>query len=303
MRIRSVTTLAVLVSSFVLASCADTGGGGGGGGGTTTDTSTGTGNDTSTSTGGDTSTTKTDTTSQAGTEKSIVDIQKASVACKAGADGKEPQSFGAAAGITIRNAVVTSPGSKANKDGSLVGIYVQQKGGGQFSGIYVTGKKDSEVGQVAPGDVITITGDVSDYYCFTEIFNKFAVIESQGQEMPMPVTVTTDDIGDIAGKDKTEPYEGVLVQLHDVTVGDDALGSDGKPHGEQYVGKTADDKALRMGSTFFGVYLSDKNADGTYTPKYPKGTKLGTVTGVLQYSFGAFTLEITKDPENVIKAK
>ncbi|MBI5610106.1 MAG: hypothetical protein HY902_14620 [Deltaproteobacteria bacterium] len=290
-----------MLSSLVLASCANTSSGGGGTT-STADTATNTGNDTGSTTGNDTgSTTKTDTGSQAGTEKSIVDIQKASAACKPGADGKEPASFGDVAGITIRNAVVTTPAKKQTSDGGLVGIYVQQKNGGQWSGIYVIGKKDSEIDQVAPGDVITITGDVKDYYCFTEVNNKFAVIESQGQEMPMPITVTTDDIGDIAGKDKTEPYESVLVQLHDVVVGDDALGSDGKPHGDQYIGKTADDKALRMGSTFFGVYLSDKKPDGTYAPKYPKGTKLGTVTGVLEYSFGAFRLVISKDPEGVVK--
>jgi hypothetical protein len=297
MRIRLLTPFVVAVSSLVLASCANTSSGGGVAAGTEADTTTSSGKDTTTSTGGDTGTTaKTDTTSQSGTEKSIVDIQKASAACTG-----DPASFGDVAGLTIRNAVVASPARKQTTDGSLVGIYVQQKGGGQWSGIYVIGKKDSEIGQVAPGDVITITGDVKDYYCFTEMNNKFAVIESQGQEMPMPVTVTTADIGEIAGKDKTEPYEGVLVQLHDVVVGDDALGSDGKPHGEQYVGKTADEKALRIGSSFFGVYLSDKNADGTYSEKYPKGTKLGTLTGVLQYSFGAFTLVITKDPENVVK--
>ncbi|MSQ83890.1 MAG: hypothetical protein EXR77_13560 [Myxococcales bacterium] len=242
-----------------------------------------------------------DGTTSAGEEKNIVDIQKASAACPTPA----PQSWGEMLGVTIRNAVVTSPGRAEGSAGTLTGLFVQQKGGGQFSGVYVTGKKDGELGQVKPGDVITITGDVKDYYCFTGMFAKFITIESQGKELAVPVTVTTDDIGDKAGGEKTEPYEGVLVQLQDVVVGDDALGSDNKPHGEVYVGKSADDKALRIASSFFNVYLSDKTkgADGkdVFTPKYPKGTKLGTLTGVVEYAFGVYRLVITKDPSGVVK--
>jgi predicted extracellular nuclease len=258
----------------------DTAGGGGGGGGS--DTSSGGGSDSSGS---------------AGSEKSIVDIQKNSVTC--GADGKDPQFFGEVKGITIRNAVVVSPGRKEGSGGTLTGVFVQQQKGGEFSGIYVVGKKDGELGTVKPGDVITITGDVKDFYCFTEIYATFVTIESQGEAMATPLTVTTDDLGDIAGKAKTEPYEGVLLQLQNVVVGEDALGTDGKPHGEIYVGKSADDKALRIASSFYGVYLSNKNTDGTFTPKYPKGTKLGTLTGVLEYGYGTYKLMLTQDPENV----
>lgn len=291
---------AVTCTSALIMSCANTGGSSGGGA-TGADTATGSGSDTSAAgtdvkAGGDTGSAGTkDTTAASGQEKSIVDLQKASAACT----GDQP-SFGELTGVTIRNAVVATPAKKQTSDGGLIGIYVQQKGGGPWSGIYVIGKKDSEVDQVKPGDTITITGDVKDYYCFTEINNKFAAIET-AKEAPVAVTVTTDDIGDIAGKDKTEPYEGVLVQLHDVVVGEDALGSDGKPHGDQYVGKTAADKALRLGSGFFGVYNSEKKPDGTFTAKWPKGTKLGTVTGVLEYSFGTFRLVISKDPEGVVK--
>lgn len=258
---------------------------GGGGGGSGTDTAGGGGGGTDSS------------SSSAGSEKSIVDIQKNSAAC--GAEGKDPQVFGEVKGITIRNAVVVSPGRKEGSAGTLTGVFVQQDKGGVFSGIYVVGKKDGELGTVKPGDVITITGDVKDFYCFTEVYATFVTIESQGEAMPTPLTVTTDDLGDIAGKAKSEPYEGVLLQLHDVVVGDEALGTDGKPHGELYVGKTADDKALRIDDSFYGVYLSNKNADGTFTPKYPKGTKLGTLTGVVEYAYGAYKLLLTRDPENV----
>lgn len=280
-------------AAIALSACANTSSGTTG---TGTDAATGT---TDTGVKADTVTT-TDTsgskdTITAGTEKSIVDLQKASEACPS----PDPQTWGEAAGVTIREAIVTTPSKKQTSDGGLVGVFVQQKGGGQYSGIYVIGSKTSEIGQVKPGDIVTITGDVKDYYCATQLTNKFTTIES-GTGVPTAITVTTDDIGDIAGKAKTEPYEGVLVQLQNVVVGPEALGSDGKPHGDYYIGKTADDKALRMGSAFFGVYMSDKNGD-VFTPKYPTGTKLGTVTGVLEYSFGTYRLVISKDPEGVVK--
>ena len=295
-RVRFFNRTAVLTcaAALALSACANTSSGGTG---SAADTATG-GTDTSSpkdsATGGDTGSGGTDT-STAGTEKSIIDLQKASEACPS----PDPQTWGEALGVTIREAVVTTPTKKQTSDGGLIGVFVQQKGGGQYSGIYVIASKTSEIGQVKPGDIITVTGDVKDYYCATQISNQFASIEA-GTAEPTAVTVTTDDIGDIAGKAKTEPYEGVLVQLNDVVVGPEALGSDGKPHGDYYIGKTKDDKALRMGSAFYGVYLSDKDGT-TFTPKYPTGTKLGTVTGVLEYSFGTYRLVISKDPTGVVK--
>ena len=280
-------------AALALSACANTSSGSAGG--ATADTATGT---TDTGAKADTAT-ATDTGggkdgSSAGAEKSIVDLQKASEACPS----PDPKQWGEAAGVTIREAIVTTPAKKGSSD-AFVGVFVQQKGGGQYSGIYVSGSKSSEIGQVKPGDIVTITGDIQDFYCSTQMISKFATIEA-GTAVPTAITVTTDDIGDIAGKVKTEPYEGVLVQLKDVVVGPEALGSDGKPHGDFYIGKTADDKALRMGSAFFGVYMSDKNGE-VFTPKYPTGTKLGTVTGVLEYSFGTYRLVISKDPEGVTK--
>ncbi len=278
--------------------CAQTTNGGGGSvvadtGGTAAADTTGAKTDTvaaGETAGGDSST--------VGAEKNIIDLQKASAACPT----PNPDFYGASLGVTIRNAIVTSPGRDEGnaKPATLIGLFVQQKSGGQWSGMYVTGKKSDELGQVKVGDVITMTGDVKDFYCFTQIQSKFTTIETLGKELAVALTVTTADLGDIAGLEKTEPYESVLVQLHDVVVGEDALGSDGKAHGDVYIGKDDKDKALRMGSGFYGVYMSDKK-DGTFTPKYPKGTKLGTVTGVVEYSFNTFRLVITRDPEGVVK--
>lgn len=285
--------------------CASTGGGGGGVADTSaTGTADTTGTKTDTGSAGDTTAAKTDTgstggdSSSVGAEKNIVELQKASATCPT----PNPASFGEALGVTIRNAIVTSPGRDEGKatPATLIGLFVQQKNGGQWSGMYVTGKKSDELSQVKVGDVITMTGDVKDFYCFTEIYSKVTTIESQGKELPVALTVTTSDLSETDAV-KSEPYEGVLVQLHDVVVGEVALGSDGKDHGDVYVGKDDKDKAVRMGSGFYGVYMSDKNKDGTYTAKYPKGTKLGTVTGVVEYSFNAYRLVITKDPEGVVK--
>lgn len=301
-----VTIFLGILAAFA-AACANTSGSGGGSGPAATDTAGGSAAaDTKTGSDGTASGTDTkaagDAASSVGEEKNVVDIQKASEKCPK----PEQQSWPPMEmpGVTVRNLVVTSPSRPEGTGGTLVGLWAQQKGGGQWSGIFITGKKAAELGQVKPGDVITVTGDVKDFYCFTEMNAKVVTIESQGKELPVALTVTTDDLGDKAA-DKSEPFESVLLQLHDVVVADDALGTDGKTHGEQYVGKTADDKALRMYGTFPGVYLSDKTKDAAgkdvFTEKYPKGTKIGTLTGVVEYTFGVYRLNVTKDPEGVVK--
>lgn len=226
---------------------------------------------------------------------SIVDVQKASAACTG-----DPASFGEHLAVAVKGAVVTTPQKKVTADGSLLGLYVQAPGGGPWSGLFVIGKKGTDLEQAKVGDVLDIVGDIKDYYCFTQMNSKWVTFAEASPVAPSAFPVTTLEIGDIAGKAATEPFESVLVELHDVVVGNDALGADGKPHGDQFIAKVSNANALRMGAAFPSVANVVKNANGTYSPKWPKGTKLGTVTGVLEYSFGVFRLVISKEPQGVL---
>ena len=236
-----------------------------------------------------------------GTAKSIAEIQKASVDCPT----PNPPSYGEMAGVTLTEVVVTSPTAAAGTTGKLVEVYVQDKAGGPFSGMPVVGQKAGALGLVKPGDLLTLTGDVKDFYCFTQMYAGTVGLVGAGAAAPVAYPVATTDLGDKAGPAKTEPYEGVLVEFTNVVVGDDALGNDGKPHGEVYIGQNAGDKAVRLASAFLGVYLADKttgpSGEAVYTPKYPKGTKLGTVRGVVEYSFDTYRVLLTEDPLSVVK--
>ncbi len=220
----------------------------------------------------------------------ISEIQQGSVGCPS----PDPAAWNQLPGVTITGATVVTSQRKLNTDGSMIGVYVQQ-GSGQWSGLFVIGAKDGPLGALNLGDVVNLTGDVKDYYCLTEMYVTAATTTAVGQSA-QATTATLYQVGDSAGPAKSEAWEGALVELHNVVTGGDALGTDGKPHGDFWVGMTKGDTALRVGAGFPGVYTSVKQADGTFLPKYPAGTMLSTVRGVIDYNFGTFRLLLTEDP-------
>lgn len=225
----------------------------------------------------------------------IAEIQKASAACPA----PEAAAWGELPGVTIQGAVVVSPARKMNADGTFIGLYVQQ-GGGQWNGLFAVGQADGPLGSLKLGDKVDLTGDVKDFYCVTELFVTAATTQAAGMTSQTSV-VTTYQVGDQAGPAKSEAWEGVLVSLSDVVASGDALGTDGKPHGDFFVGLSGTDQALRVGAGFPGIYTSVKQPDGTFAAKYPLGTKLGKVHGVIDYNFGTYRLLLTEDPSVVLK--
>ena len=220
----------------------------------------------------------------------IADSQKGSVNCPS----PDPQTWNSLPQVTITDALVVSAARKLAADGSTIGLYVQQ-GAGQWSGMMVMGSKDGPLATLQLGDVVTLTGDVKDYYCLTEMYVTAATTISTGS-IPKASTVTLYQVGDGAGATQSEPWEGTIVELKNLVASGDALGTDGKPHGDFWVGMTNGDQGLRVGATFPGVYTSTKQPDGTYTPKYPAGTKLSKVRGVVDYNFGTYRLLLTEDP-------
>ena len=227
----------------------------------------------------------------AGTEKSIVDIQKSDPSMKCA----KPTGFTTALkGVKVSSAIVVSPvnATTTSAGKKLEGVWVQQKGGGAWTGLYLeTDAGATAIGTLKVGDTITAIGDIEEFYCMTQMQPTVVTVETAAAELPAPVTVDIAKLGDAATDADNESYESVLVTVNNVILTNDAaLGTDGKPHGEMYLGLVAGTDLLRMGSVFPGVYLSDKNPDGTYTPKWAKGQKFASITGVMQYSFGKFRL-------------
>jgi len=244
-----------------------------------------------------------------GTEKSIIEIQKgeASVKC-ANATGFT----NVAKGVMISGGIVVSPVNKDTKKG-LAGVYIQHKGGGPFSGLYLTDKLPGTLDALKVGDTITVVGELKEYYCFTELQPVVVTPETAPSGLPTPVTVDIANIGDKASDTDNEQWESVLVTLHDVVLSSTAacawdaatkkckVDTSGNPisYGDMFLGKDEADESLRMASAF-GVFLTDKGPNGTYPSKWPKGTRFSSITGVVEYAFGRFTFHPVSDKAIVV---
>lgn len=291
--LRFASRLAVLSTAALVAACASTASGGGEADtSTTTQDTAGGGKDTAsgqdTSTGGDT---------VSGSTVTIAQIREANKTC--GSAGTDPQNFGDQKGVTVENVVVATPWKKANTEGTLFAVFVQSPGGGQYSGLYVVGTADA-IKALKVGDKITVQGDVKDFYCQSQIYSKTITVVTAGVELATATTVTQVEVGEKATREQNEAFEGVLISVDNVVMGGEALSTQGKPVGNYFVGADENDNAIRIGSDYVGVYLTDKVGD-TYPLKYPKGTKFGRLQGIYEYGFGQYRLTLTKDPTGIVK--
>lgn len=114
---------------------------------------------------------------------------------------------------TFENLTVVSP--RFTPTDTIHGYYVAE-GAGAWKGVQLT--VDASMGtDLQPGDVITITGEGKEFYCFTQVkVLQPPTLVSQGG----PVPASTDVLGATVAPTSVdaEPYEGVLVRLTDVTV-------------------------------------------------------------------------------------
>ncbi len=98
-------------------------------------------------------------------------------------------------GSVVRfNGIVTA--KKASGSG-----YFVQSGEGDYNGIYVYGP----VAAVTVGDNVTIEGTVDEYFSLTEIASPKVTVNSSGNALPAPKTITTGEM--------LEAYEGVLIKI------------------------------------------------------------------------------------------
>lgn len=121
------------------------------------------------------------------------------------------------------------------------------------------------------GDLVEVTGEVSEYYGLTEIANGEATVLSSGNPLPDPEVLPTGDVSQ-------EQWESVLVRVENVTVVDEDLG-----YGEWLV----DDGS--------GGVRVDDLGDYSYTPS--NGDLLDFVQGPLYYSYDNFKIEPRDDDD------
>jgi len=178
--------------------------------------------------------------------------------------------------VDLKDVVVTSPYFTDSKDNG--GFFIAEQAGGEYSGIqvYVFADVSAELAtmnkQPKLGDVLTISGQ------YTEFFEYSEITLSKADNLTITGTGTVPDAAVVApadiatGGSKSEPYEGVLVAVEDVTVSKPVV-----DFGEFEVtgGLVVDD-------LFFAPDPGPNPAMGdVYT----------RITGLLSYSFAVFKLE------------
>ena len=158
-------------------------------------------------------------------------------------------------------------------------LWVQDAAGGLHSGVIVfplTPPEDSLV----PGSVVDVEGQVTEYFCTTEIEDAVVTAVSVGL-VPLPLDVADvaalHDPAPMAGvcdaAGTAEPYEGVLVRIRDVSV---VAAPD--MYGEWTVG-----------AAIAPVHVDDVMHDAAPAPA--PGDCFFEIIGVLHYSYGVFKIE------------
>jgi len=94
-------------------------------------------------------------------------------------------------------------------------FYISDETGGPWSGLYVYHRNTSNA--VSLGDMVKLTGRITEYYSLTEMDNISAYeILSQGNTLPPAADLSTSEIA--YGAASSEQWEGVLVRVTDVQI-------------------------------------------------------------------------------------
>ncbi|MBL9103729.1 MAG: hypothetical protein JNL82_22475 [Myxococcales bacterium] len=169
--------------------------------------------------------------------------------------------------VTVEGVVATS-GLTFKKDG----FFVEDPAGGQFSGIFVY--VGAMAVNVAPGDVLTITGSYDEFFDASQIKVAAAADVKKTGTAPLPAAEVLAP-ADIASAPAAEPWEGVLVQVDNVMVSKVV----------DMFGEFQVNNVLQVNDLFFAKV-------DWVNPSV--GTKYTSLTGVLEYSFDVFKLSPTK---------
>ena len=161
--------------------------------------------------------------------------------------------------VELTEVVVTS---EINYKGE--GFFVQEVGGGEYSGIYVYLLPDAQTVEIEIGDVISISGEAVEYYDLTEL--KVSAAEDITAHAATE-TVVVDVIDPLSVSD-WEVWESCMVTIADVTVAG-AVDEHGDVRTDVSVGT---DLWLLVDNMFFNF-----SAD--------VGTNWTSVTGPITYSY------------------
>jgi len=188
--------------------------------------------------------------------------------------------------VVLAKVVVTAPvfAEFIVQPEQLDGFYVADSGGGVFAGIQAA-FKSGNIPKIAPGTVLTLSGDYKEAQCYSVFFAKSVLVEQESGEEVVPVKTSPEEIAA-----DPEQFEGVLVKITDVTVTsanpDEAEGWDNQ---EFQVNGT-----LRVGNDYALPYMNKK------TDERKVGDVFAYIVGMLRYKDGEFRL-MPRIPSDMIK--
>lgn len=177
---------------------------------------------------------------------------------------RDIQEGGTLGGVELAGAVVTGG---PTTDG---GYFVQDAGGGLYSGVYLFAREGVALPALAVGDVVDVRGSALEYYDFTEVAVDAA-------ESVVATGASADVVAEVLAAPPAdwEPYEGGLVTLEGVEIS--ALADYGEVE------------------TSWSINLDDWIADFALTP----GATFDTVTGLVAYSYGTYKI-IPRGPDDFV---
>ncbi|MBC8416530.1 MAG: T9SS type A sorting domain-containing protein [Candidatus Cloacimonetes bacterium] len=206
------------------------------------------------------------------TPVSIYDIQYTEVP---GPDNTYPSPYDGQ--VIITTGIVTAVGFSGYPDN----FFISMPEGGAWKGLYIY---DAEDTTLVVGDIVEVTGEVSEYWGFTEIaFPTSVTLLSSGNPVPDPVVVTC---ANLQPEGVGEPYESVLIELHDLTVVEEQIS-----YGQWYV--TDGTGISQMDDGFF--YLDNVQPPIVITV----GDTWAILRGILDYGFDEYGLN-PRTPDDMI---
>lgn len=167
--------------------------------------------------------------------------------------------------VTLERVVISSPHTYGDD-----GLFIQDPAGGPKSGLYVWSYDGVGDIYAEPGDEVTVTGSVTDYYGWLEfvIESSDDVVITGSADVPAPV-----DLGDGSGVDWND-YESVPVKLTAQTIASE---------NEYGVGRL-EPAGIQVDNGFVNL---DYTCRGSYD----------TLTGIIFYSYEEWSLNARTDDD------
>ncbi len=215
-----------------------------------------------------------------GQSMTVAEIQQmqAGLECGAGA-GDEPMFTNLADGIMLTDVVVISPrfvayDGNGDESKALDGYYVADQAGGMYSGVQLVVSKN-EATDFQIGDLLSVEGSATDFYCNTQVSADVATMTGQG-EAPAPSVVTAETF---ASAEEIEKYEGALVEIHDL------VPAEGPNQWGEY--------------EIDGVIIDDKFMYNELN--FVVGETISKVVGIVNYSYGKYMI-LPRSADDIVVA-